>query len=566
MTAAFWLRNIASFATQAAIVVSAGVVIWRLTRVRHGVVSHAYWRALLLACLLLPIAQPWHAPQPLDLAPKTAAITEPASAAAESDVKTAETTAPLRNTTPASRWLLLVLGAGIAARAFWLCIGASSLARLRRSAVLVDPPTPGIRSAHANVRVRADVCVSPHVAGPITFGFRRPLVILPPGVLAMDDRVQEAIVSHELMHVRRHDWLNVVAEEIVRTIFWFHPVLWWLINRIQLSREHVVDEAVVALTKSRERYVEAMLAVALSRSPLSFAPAPQFLRRRSLKRRVAHILQETTMTTRRLIASVAATAGVVIVAGVLVVRAFPLEARAPQQEARIDAGTPVVIARGGEHLLHASLPEYPRRALDQRVEGEVALEIAVDDQGEVSDARVVSGPDELRRAALESVLQWHYLASRVSNTTLPVALRFNAAAVAEEKRKVAEPVETVGIALRKKGEKREPYFVEYRPLEKRELTSPEEMEVEIKKVEVAVRHAPASLELPQRLAGVRTERVSNGLVKEILDRAGLSVGAMIPSKVALTQIRETIEAFDPHLRVRFEHDAKGGLIVVLIAP
>jgi hypothetical protein len=51
----------------------------------------------------------------------------------------------------------------------------------------------------------------------------------------------------------RHDWLNVVAEEIVRTIFWFHPVLWWLIDRIQLSREHVVDEAVVALTKSRER-------------------------------------------------------------------------------------------------------------------------------------------------------------------------------------------------------------------------------------------------------------------------------------------------------------------------
>jgi TonB family protein len=309
-----------------------------------------------------------------------------------------------------------------------------------------------------------------------------------------------------------------------------------------------------------------MLAVALTRSPLSFAPAPQFLRRRSLKRRVAHILQETTMTTRRLIASVVATAGVVIVTGVLVVRAFPLEARAPQQEARIDANTPVAIARGGEYLLHASLPEYPRRALDQRVEGEVALEIAVDDQGEVSDARVVSGPDELRRAALESVLQWHYLASRVSNTTLPVALRFNAAAVVEETRKVAGLVKTAGVVVRKDGEKLKPYFVEYRPFEKREQTPSGEMEVEIKKLEVALRTAPGHVALPQRLAGVRTERVSNGLVKENLDRAGLSVGAMIPSEMALTQIRETIQAFDPHLRVRYEHDAKGGLILVLIAP
>jgi TonB family protein len=438
-------------------------------------------------------------------------------------VKTAETIAsPLSTTTSRSQWLLLVLATGIVARAFWLCLGASSLARLRRSAVPVDP--------HSRLAVER----------------RRP-------------RRRLRFSSG------RHDWLNVVAEEIVRTIFWFHPVLWWLIDRTQLSREHVVDEAVVALTKSRER-LEAMLAVALTRSPLSFAPAPQFLRRRSLKRRVAHILQETTMTTRRLIASVVATAGVVIVTGVLVVRAFPLEARAPQQEARIDANTPVAIARGGEYLLHASLPEYPRRALDQRVEGEVALEIAVDDQGEVSDARVVSGPDELRRAALESVLQWHYLASRVSNTTLPVALRFNAAAVVEETRKVAGLVKTAGVVVRKDGEKLKPYFVEYRPFEKREQTPSKEMEVEIKKLEVALRTAPGHVALPQRLAGVRTERVSNGLVKEILDRAGLSVGAMIPSEMALTQIRETIQAFDPHLRVRYEHDAKGGLILVLIAP
>ena len=47
-----------------------------------------------------------------------------------------------------------------------------------------------------------------------------------------------------------------------------------------------------------------------------------------------------------------------------------------------------------------------------------------DDRGEVSDARVVSGPDELRRAALESVLQWHYSPEALRSTTLQATLRF----------------------------------------------------------------------------------------------------------------------------------------------
>ena len=601
MTAAIWLRNIAAFAAQAAVLVAAGFAIWRLTRVRHGAVSHAFWRVLLLVCLLLPIAQPWHAAALPKLTLTMATGAEAAPAGPESrDVQTVPVAPPRTAVPSTSEWLLLVLAGGIAARGLWLVLGAFSLRRLRRTATLLDPPPPAVQSACARVGVRADVAVSPRVAGPITFGYRRPLVIVPPRVLAMDDALQEAIVCHELMHVRRNDWLTVIGEELVRTIFWFHPVLWWLINRIQLSREHVVDEAVVALTKSRERYVEAMLAVALSRSPLAFAPAPQFLRRRSLKRRVAHILQETTMTTRRLITSIAAAAGVLIATSVLVVREFPLEARAPQAATSqvLDARAPVAIARGGEHLLHGSLPEYPRRALDQRVEGEVSLEITVDDQGEVSDARVISGPDELRRAALESVLQWHYLPGKISNTTLPVALRFNASAVQETRRKIAkgEPVE---ISLLREGENYKRYAIEYRPGERLERTPTEEVEGELSKLQHALAESGGDAgrraeltklyeiaksrleaeraerarkgeqtrsELPQRLAGVKVERVSNEIVKDVLDRAGVSVGTMIGSKTTLTQIREALEALDPHLRVRFEHDGKGGLILVVIAP
>jgi len=58
MTATLWLRNLASFATQGALLAAAGVMVWRVMRIRHAVATHAYWRTLLAVCVLLPICLP----------------------------------------------------------------------------------------------------------------------------------------------------------------------------------------------------------------------------------------------------------------------------------------------------------------------------------------------------------------------------------------------------------------------------------------------------------------------------------------------------------------------------
>jgi beta-lactamase regulating signal transducer with metallopeptidase domain len=77
----------------------------------------------------------------------------------------------------------------------------------------------------------------------------------------MPTHVQEAIACHELLHVRRRDWLSEILEAAVVTVLWFHPAIWILVGRIRLAREQVVDEATIRLTDSRERYVESLLAV-----------------------------------------------------------------------------------------------------------------------------------------------------------------------------------------------------------------------------------------------------------------------------------------------------------------
>jgi TonB family protein len=80
--------------------------------------------------------------------------------------------------------------------------------------------------------------------------------------------------------------------------------------------------------------------------------------------------------------------------------------------------------RSGGSLLHAATVDYPREALARGISGEVVLEVDVNERGEVWDARVVSGPEELRRASLRSVLEWHYAKDVALPARLPAVIEF----------------------------------------------------------------------------------------------------------------------------------------------
>jgi beta-lactamase regulating signal transducer with metallopeptidase domain len=110
---------------------------------------------------------------------------------------------------------------------------------------------PDIGALGAALAPRAEFRWSTTVQQPVTLGIWRPVVLLPLCFDDLTDEARRAVACHELLHVPRQDWLWIVLEAHVRTVFWFHPGFWWLIDRIQLLREQVVDELVVAHTSSR---------------------------------------------------------------------------------------------------------------------------------------------------------------------------------------------------------------------------------------------------------------------------------------------------------------------------
>jgi TonB family protein len=313
------LANLLGWCLQVAVVVAGAAAAAWMVRVDAASVRHAWWRTVLVMCMALPILQPWQAANP-----SATIVIDDSRAAHDVDPSLGHSAhrVPLlrRLIAAAPSWsavVFVVLASGIVARLAWLAAGLVRLRRLRR----IGLPEPDAFSDL--VAAGADVRYVDHVGQPVTFGIRHPVVLLPSTLRALPEPVQHAVLAHELWHVRRRDWAWVVVEEALRATLWFHPAMWWLISRIQSSREEVVDELTLLVTGSRRHYLEALLAFA-DQPPL-FAAAP-FARRQHLYQRMLLLSKEAVMSSKRIVASCAGMGVVLALAGVSGVIAFPLRA------------------------------------------------------------------------------------------------------------------------------------------------------------------------------------------------------------------------------------------------
>ncbi len=326
MSLPLWFSNLMFWSAQVALLVLAAGLLPRLLQIRQPWVLLVYWRALLALSLVLPIIQPWHRIQSVGaivISPNLTGV----------PVIPASSPAVTHWHFPSLQIIAQIFGvvilAGIAARFAILVMGLLRLRQLRQASSpisLFAESAAVLEEMRARVNTSAEFRLSPDVDSPVTFGFTAPVVLLPERFPSMNPRFQAAIACHELLHVRRHDWTHHLGEQVIRAALWFHPAIAWLIARVRLAREQVVDLEVVRLTKERKPYLEALLEFATGRSRTAAIPAPPFLVERQLAERVALMLKEVPMSRTRLIASLTATACGLALAATLAVLTFPLKA------------------------------------------------------------------------------------------------------------------------------------------------------------------------------------------------------------------------------------------------
>ena len=283
---------------------------------------------------------------------------------------------------PAFLW---IWASGAVAGLIWLLAGAWRIRQLRQRSVLarLEPQVEALRAALAP---RAEFRWSEELRQPATVGIRRPLVLLPRRFDDLTPEARRSVACHELLHVARRDWLWTVLEAHIRVIFWFHPAFWWLIDRIQLLREQVVDELVVARMSSRRDYMMALMMFADSERPAVLSSA--FLRRRHLKSRLRELLKENHMSFPRLVSTMAALT--LLMAGVTVatVRALPLDLAAIAQ-GRSAARLEIRLA---ENAFTPGLVEAVQQGTSQRVYLHPA---ALATTADITSARVIDNGNSL---------------------------------------------------------------------------------------------------------------------------------------------------------------------------
>jgi TonB family protein len=99
-------------------------------------------------------------------------------------------------------------------------------------------------------------------AMPLTWGILRPTVILPSTAGGWSEDRRRLVLSHELGHIGRHDWLIQLCAELARTFYWFHPLVWMAAERVRQESEYACDDAVLNSGVQPFEYANQLLEIA----------------------------------------------------------------------------------------------------------------------------------------------------------------------------------------------------------------------------------------------------------------------------------------------------------------
>ncbi|MGY8767185.1 MAG: M56 family metallopeptidase [Pirellulales bacterium] len=113
------------------------------------------------------------------------------------------------------------------------------------------------------------VVVSKRVTEAVTVGFIKPMVLIPAAWIAeLSPEVLEAVIAHELAHIRRFDlWINLL-QRMTETVLFYHPAVWVISNQVRIEREYCCDAIAVAITGQRVQYAQSLELVARRQTAL----------------------------------------------------------------------------------------------------------------------------------------------------------------------------------------------------------------------------------------------------------------------------------------------------------
>ncbi len=241
---------------------------------------------MILSALKLPLPQ-WQPPAPavFDLSSPALSYELPAS------VPEALAT-PLPQAAPSQPWPLLLVSAWALGLA--LVLGHQGIQAARLGKLQTPVAGPQLETElHSLLPIPPALTLLRHaqIATPMTWGWRRPCLALPPASLHWErDRLRSAL-AHEVAHIQRHDWLTFQLARLCLAPLWFHPLAWWLQRQLLVLQEAAADDAAVRLLGGNGvQYARHLTDIAALRLPSRLALALPMARRSTVGMRVRRLI------------------------------------------------------------------------------------------------------------------------------------------------------------------------------------------------------------------------------------------------------------------------------------
>ncbi|MCF6404718.1 M48 family metalloprotease [Chitinophaga filiformis] len=218
--------------------------------------------------------------------------------------------------------LVAIYVAGVAVMTIKLTLDLLQLQQIKKKQVLpIDEAwEKHLQKLAAQLKIprRVKLLISQYIQVPVMIGFVKPVILLPVAMFNNLTAEQlEAILLHELAHIKRNDYLLNIFQSIVETILFFNPFVWWISKNIRLEREHCCDDLVLTNQVQPLHYAKALVALEeyrLTVNALAMAAADN---KQHLFHRIKRIMEMKTKNinyTQKLLAVMIIAVGLVSIA------------------------------------------------------------------------------------------------------------------------------------------------------------------------------------------------------------------------------------------------------------
>ena len=316
--------------------------------------------------------------------PVSAQLATAASAFASAGTTVSEwlpTGVPRALPAPLLPWVVAMWFAGALVFWFRLLSGWIRAARLRSRFVRPAPrpwqQTLDLLKTRLRVSRPVRLLVSSLVQAPSVVGWLRPVVLVPVGALTgLPSGQIDALLLHELAHIRRHDYLVNLLQSIVETLLFYHPAVWWISGHIRVERELCCDDMAVSVSGDVLTYARALAELEASRR-VHVGPA-MAATGGSLAHRIGRLLGQPCPVPRSLVGSAIVTTAVLVAATTFAL--FGQPAARPKFEAA--------------SIKPSSTTNYRMvRPLPGRLEADATVRLLMQNAYTVQPFQIVGGPD-----------------------------------------------------------------------------------------------------------------------------------------------------------------------------